>query len=113
MTIVRLLSSQDPNLTKTHVERISLNWATIALRNSGWVLDDAAQECITGLASIFVEAQKLNQLIRCQRASWQIRHPSRRVVAPIVVTEEDGTIHEYDPPHEPWRLDFDLVSMKD
>lgn len=113
MTIVRLLASQDPDLTKANIQRISLNWALIALNTSGWILDDAINDYVAGLSSIFVEAHKLNQLIRCQRASWQVRHPSRRVIAPIVVTEEDGTVQEYDPPHETWRLEFDPVCMKD
>src|SRR5437016_5104441 len=113
MTMVRLLASQDPNLTKANIQRISQNWALVALNTSGWILDDAINDYAAGLCSIFVEAQKLNQLIRCQRASWQVRHPSRRVVAPIVVTEEDGSVREYDPQHEPWRLEFDPVCMKD
>lgn len=113
MTIVRLLASQDPELTKANIQRISLNWALIALNTSGWILDDAINDYAAGLGNIFAEAQKLNQLIRCQRASWQVRHPSRRVIAPIVITEEDGTVREYDPSPEPWRLEFDPEYMKD
>ena len=60
-----------------------------------------------------MDAQKLSQLIRCQRASWQVRHPSRRIIAPIVVTDEDGTVREYDLPPKPWRLEFDPECMKD
>lgn len=109
MTAVRLLASQDPKLTKSKIQTISLNWALLALSASGWILDDAINDYAAGLSSIFVEAQKLNQLMRCQRASWQVRHPSRRVVTPIVATDEDGTAQEYDP----WRLEFDPRCMKD
>ena len=131
MSIVRLMASQPAADMKATIEAISIKMASIMLENSGWQLDTRTPEAVKAddphilagiwefeevrlsFAAIIADALRQSQLMRCQRASWTVKHPTMRVQKPNIVTDEHGEKIRHMPEPGPWKLQFDPRTMID
>jgi hypothetical protein len=131
MSIVRLMASQSAADMKAAIEAISIKMASIMLENSGWQLDTQTPEAVKAddppivagiwefeevrhsFAAIIADALRLSQLMRCQRASWTVKHPTMRVQKPNIVTDEHGEEIRHMSEPGPWELQFDPRTMID
>lgn len=101
------------------------------MENSGWQFDTQTPEAVKAddppilagiwefeevrliFAAIIADALRLSQLMRCQRASWTVKHLTMRVQKPNTVTDEHGEEIRHMPEPGPWELQFDRRTMID